>query len=921
MIIGFMATEKLPQVEGGGLDEETKLASFSEASDEIHDQNLMDRYITGLCPKLAVDKLIEVNHALAKGLVENGLDACRKVPEPKIDVVYRSEADQLQLSCRDNGVGMTREKVVMFCDVSRWISSKALRKLPVIGSKGNDSRCFFASPIVLSQESDKKLAKPSVSVRIESFGHCYDLAYDVGDERARIVKKSTSDITIGTRVTLFLPLYSDTWKNEQEYGDLLEKFARQNPGVNFTLTSPYNTNVPFKYPLVNKRTRLEKVEDFRECTRCFSRSEFIQRTGATIKTHRDEQVEYLTNQFRDLSKKQLPPQLKGKKLGDLEGNTPLIVTLYEWMCKETTSPLGDVLEGYALGKKHLDALGAIKYRIYHGNNTDKIPESGVYIPHIFELALIPKEQKRREIITSINRSPRVKNLFEHIVYTDPPKLEGKEIQYIEPEIKGMYSLEDICEHYGIKKDAKVTIMINITTCAVQYKDDAKTEIDTIPFYYICAFMCDFLKGYKRLSESIKRKNAQTADMKKSPSMKAIIIGLLTKAIKLVSSNGMYRYKQRQLFYALRQLLDEDEHLKGLILNYEYLTGSIIPDVRNGKYKRKEGEPLINLNGLLKEANSKLVLPNGEEISLTTEAVERITADPLKIKFVLFSEKTGEGDQLLDQDFGKRFDCALILSHGQASEATRELVMKFIAVGITVFGIHDADPWGNSISWTLNNGTNMMPSYSGVVIDLGPRVSELVETWHKKPEKINYKDDDARKKWGRIPDYLVQSLPVEDLALYTGLSVPEVIQHKAENWALYADYRIELNALYYEELLAFILEKLKPYNVLNKVRPPPDVLRAKTREYLQNTVESTALDTLKKLVDFNKIIEDLLTGIPDFGDLNMEAPLNTELDKLPLKMWDTILSEMTTREGKDILSRYDASGFIAKRASEYLGHLD
>ena len=86
--------------------------------------------------------------------------------------------------------------------------------------------------------------------------------------------------------------------------------------------------------------------------------------------------------------------------------------------------------------------------------------------------------------------------------------------------------------------------------------------------------------------------------------KEAVNGLLEEAIRVVSTDGKYRYKQRQLFYVLRQLIDERyPHIK---LSYKNLTQEILPDASRAGF---------NLAGMLKEANSELTEPRGKTVSL------------------------------------------------------------------------------------------------------------------------------------------------------------------------------------------------------------------------------------------------------------------------------------------------------------------
>ena len=101
------------------------------------------------------------------------------------------------------------------------------------------------------------------------------------------------------------------------------------------------------------------------------------------------------------------------------------------------------------------------------------------------------------------------------------------------------------------------------------------------------------------------------------------------------------------------------------------------------------------------------------------------------------------------------------------------------------------------------------------------------------------------------------------------------------------------------------------------RTPDDVLKHKTQAALDISLENNVKTILLEKVGFKNILTTVKAEINELQNLDLKKPLNEELDKLPLKMWDEILRELVEGIALKSLSHKPVHRTIAENAKKAL----
>lgn len=315
-----------------------------------------------------------------------------------------------------------------------------------------------------------------------------------------------------------------------------------------------------------------------------------------------------------------------------------------------------------------------------------------------------------------------------------------------------------------------------------------------------------------------------------------VISLLPDAMSDASGGGKHRFSLRQLYYAVRPLLqatgDEDEltytYFAQIITKHEAALGHDLPDI-------------------YRDARGTLYHPHtGQSISIGTLAVEKYERPTWTFNKILYIEKGGFFPLLVDEKWPERHDCALLTSQGFATRAARDVIdlLGETSEPVQFFCIHDADAHGTNIHEKLVEATLARPARKVQVTNLG------LEPWEAKElgllsENLVRKDDDdiAVAPYVRAYDRV------------HGTSWRDWLQHS----------RYELNAMNSPQFLDWLDDKMA--SQAGKVVPPQDILvetfRTKTRENIRKIL----IDRLAKQHKVEDQVKALMTKLaaePDPG---------------------------------------------------------
>ena len=335
--------------------------------------------------------------------------------------------------------------------------------------------------------------------------------------------------------------------------------------------------------------------------------------------------------------------------------------------------------------------------------------------------------------------------------------------------------------------------------------------------------------FKKAASKAKRSVAKTRSDIRVP-QKDYIQHFLDEAIADASGDGEYRYSLRQLYYAIRPMLEglfENE------LEYNYFA-NVITDIEAMRGK--------DLPGLYRDARGVIVHPHtGEEIALGTLNAEKYRRPAWTFNKILYCEKEGLLQVLKSSGWLERNDCAFMTSKGYASRAVRD-VIDYLGDGeeeLYFFCIHDADASGTMIYETLTSATRARRARRVHVVNLGLDPQEAED----------------------------MGLPVETFRTAVKKKHP-VAKYIDGYWADWLQtHRVELNAMSSPAFIKWLDAKMAPY--VDKVIPPKKVMW----NALDDSVEAVVRETLTARILREAGLDDLVEQYRN--RIMVEIPVDVE----------------------------------------------
>lgn len=307
-------------------------------------------------------------------------------------------------------------------------------------------------------------------------------------------------------------------------------------------------------------------------------------------------------------------------------------------------------------------------------------------------------------------------------------------------------------------------------------------------------------------------------------LKDEVFEVLEEAIHKATAGGTYSVSARDLFYEVRPLIANT----GKELKYNYFSQTLIQ-----QYEEDYG----SIPGLYRDPRGTLHEPHTDKsIPLGTIQVAEYQFPEFVYNKILYIEKEGVVDQLNPSKLAERYDMAIIGGKGYATEACRTLLERAEGGEYYIYVLHDADPYGYNIAYTLSEETRRMPGYYVHVEDIGLKVGEAVEMGLPS-EPFN------RTK--RIPWRVEQRLTPLEEEYFIGTRT------SIRSWQC---KRIEINAIPVPDRAAYIERKLKELDAPSKVIPPDDKLPDLTEELYESKVGSKVDDFIESILSIDDLKE-------------------------------------------------------------------
>ena len=192
----------------------------------------------------------------------------------------------------------------------------------------------------------------------------------------------------------------------------------------------------------------------------------------------------------------------------------------------------------------------------------------------------------------------------------------------------------------------------------------------------------------------------------------------------------------------------------------------------------------------------------------TRSVEQYQRPEWTFDKVLYLEKEGLYECLIDAQWPERNDCALLTSKGFASRAARDLIdlLGETDEPLTVFAAHDADGAGTLIYQALLEATKARPRRKVDIVNLGLEPAEAVAM------AMGHSAEPVKRKNDAV------------------VAVADYVNAEWTEW--FQTRRIELNAMSSPQFMAWFDEKMEPHNN-GKLIPPSDILH----DHLEATVRA------------------------------------------------------------------------------------
>lgn len=640
----------------------------------------------------------------------------------------------------DNGPGLpgaTPDDIAMLFSIARPLVSSKLTRLPTRGALGNGLR-VVAGAVLAS----------GGTLRVTTNGQALCLVpQDDGRTRAVLIGQ---DDWPGTRVEIHLgpalPVNEDTLIAARTACFVAE--GRDNTAATCK-TSPHWYDADSFYELLQAagmRPAREVVAEFDGCSGAKAGqvcADYLGRAASSL--GRDEATLLLTNA------RQVARSVSPSRLGHI-------------------GPHPDLPAGYA------SIAGEWCAPTAHGR-------VGAHIPYVVEawaappLTTRPKQSQHLGCPVMVNKTPVTTTLF---VSCDRP---GKTIRLGGCGLRYQNDIAVAC--------LPSSLWINVQTPYMPITTDGKAP-DLSP-------MIDTLAAaIQKATGKAKRLQAATTAQRQPRSITEVTQAHIPAAVAVVSTNGRYRFSQRQLFYVIRPFVPQET---GKELEWDTFTKVLTA------YEQKHGR--LAVAGLTRDPRGVVYHPHrGDEIPLGTLAVEEYERPAWTFNKVLYCEKEGFFSILRSEQWPERHDCALLTAKGHATRAAKDLIDHLGDTdgdeAVTFYCIHDADAAGTMIHQALQEATNTRGARRVRIVNLGLDPWEAVGM-DLPVESVTYKE--------RQP-----------VARY----VEEYGQARDEDWADWLQtHRVELNAMTTEAFIDWLDGKMADRG--GKVIPPADILMDRLRD--------------------------------------------------------------------------------------------
>lgn len=399
------------------------------------------------------------------------------------------------------------------------------------------------------------------------------------------------------------------------------------------------------------------------------------------------------------------------------------------------------------------------------------------------------------------------------------------------------------KHYVEVGQKPMCLTLNIISPYMPITSDGKTP-DLIQYL-------EPLKTALKKAAAAAKRTSRHAARDEPISLKVAILASLPDAIRQAGGNGAYRFSQRQLYYAVRPLVewhtnDPDYNYFCQVLTEHEASGVAIP-------------------GMYRDARGVLYHPHlRKDIALGTLTVEQYERPPWTFNKILYSEKEGFFEILKADKWPERHDCALLTSKGYASRAARDLLDLLGETGedLQFFCIHDADAAGTKIFESLQEGTAARGGRRVRIVNLGLEPLEALD----------------------------MGLLVENVKRAKRSPVASYVPQDWTEWL--QKHRVELNAMSSPQFIAWLDGKMAAHGD-GKVIPPKAVLGQEAERQVWANVRQRETERILGEAGIDEVVEreagTLMSRLP----VDLAAVVTRELSARSTDPWSAPIGRLAT----------------------------
>ncbi|MGA2256329.1 MAG: ATP-binding protein [Thermoguttaceae bacterium] len=783
-----------------------------------------------------------------KELLDNSLDACEEIGVPPVVTVT---LDATGLAVQDNGSGIAPETINSMLDFSVRPSSRAGRCSPTRGQQGNGGQTMLALAFLLGGYSE-----------ISSHGvtHKIDIVLDrIAQKPIATVTKTESTIQNGTCWKLCVGPASmiSTGYDEANFVSYVRQFAWCNPHLTLRIDA-FNENFCQIIRATNPQWQKFRPGDAVP-PQWYGPPEFNNRIMSLISKDmaegQDRYVRDFIGEFRGLKRPAAKAEvlaatgLKGQGLTallhgrDLNG---LATQLYNEVLKHG-NPLPDAWKLGLIGEKHIAArmaeecccdIGAVKYRKSekHADDDGK--------PFIVEMAFTEQVEDDRAIrVDGVNWSAAV-------TYPFDGAFAGSKYEY------------------SIYDSAPVALFVHLVKPGIQSTDRGKSHV--VITKRIQEVMDDLLakvagewhkavlrarraeESDERAVERARREEPKRQQKMEHQSLKTLIYKVLPGAVEHYRATMGEIIWERQLYYNVRHDVLAIDKRKGAFTQATFK-----------KHLNEWQDRFGDIEGMCNKARGTFVEPHtGRRLPLSTPDVAKYIIPDYQFNKILKVEKQGFEELFDKHKIAQRFDMGIIYDEGYSVDACKALALACQEKGITLYVLHDTDPYGYVIFDSMRrNGddTNGLDP-----VDISFSMDECLALG-KTPET------DYRIR--ALPDCILPLLTPKTLEVFTGhgTQTPPEVQKRFKRSHPYCwEYgRVELNDLATnpDEFMAEIEQRLRQHGLGKKLVPPVSAIKQQATQMRDDALHDAASEAIREVLDIDSMIATVVTKLKPQVTLN------------------------------------------------------